>query len=196
MNKTKKNIDLELITRIKKNDSVALDILFNRYFFLLCDFSFRFVKSVDLAEEAVADVFLNIWLKRGRIEIKTSVKSYLYTAVRNQSINYLKKEKNFYEELELVDKEGIYSTLSADNFIQYEELKKELDKILDKMPNKMRLVFKMSRIDGLSYKEIAEILSISINTVQNHMVKAFKFLSEQYPLLLAAAVLTLTKFSS
>lgn len=178
----RKNItDEELITRITESDSKALELLFKRYYPALCFFSNRFLNNKYLVEEAVSDVFLNIWLKRGRIKIQTSIKSYLYSAVRNQSINYLKKKDYNFEDLEVVDKERIITSLSPDHFLFHEELKNEIEKIIQSLPDKRQLIFRMSRIDGLSYKEIAEILSISINTVQNQMGHAVKYLTEQLP---------------
>ena len=93
---TEKNIDdLVLLDRIKQNDSVALRIIFERYFEPLCFFSFQILKSSELCEESVSDVFTNIWLKRKSIDIKSNFRSYLYTAVKNQSINYLRQEKRY-----------------------------------------------------------------------------------------------------
>lgn len=172
--------DSELLIKIKNNDTNALNILFKRYFSVLCYFSFQFVKSRDLTEEVVSDVFLNIWLKRGSIVIKSSLKAYLFTAVRNQSINYMKKKDYHFEELEIVDKEGKISSLRADDFLIYKDLENEIENIVQKLPEKRQLIFRMNRFEGLSYKEISEILSISINTIQNHMVKAVKFMSKQH----------------
>ncbi len=89
----KYNADEDLLSQIKHNDSGALKVLFEKYFAALCYFSNKFVRNTDLAEEAVSDIFLNIWLKKGKIEITTSLRAYLYTAVRNQSLNYLKQNK-------------------------------------------------------------------------------------------------------
>lgn len=173
--------DEELLRQIKNNDSGALKVLFEKYFSQLCYFSKQFVKNTDLAEEAVSDIFLNIWLKRGKIEITTSLRAYLYTAVRNQSLNYLKQNKIHFEEMEIAETEGKMSESDADRLVNFEELKNEIDIILRQLPKKREIVFRMNRIEGLSYKEIAEILSISVNTVQNQMVKAVKFISGQYP---------------
>ncbi len=177
----KHNDDAELLRLIKKDDSGALKILFEKYFSALCFFASHFVKNTDLAEEVVSDIFLNVWLKRGKIQINVSLKSYLYTAVRNQSLNYLKKKNQSFEDIEVADREGEISYLGADDFIFYQETKDEIETLLQKLPEKREIIFRMNRLDGLSYKEIAEILSISVNTVQNQMVKAVKFLSEQYP---------------
>lgn len=173
--------DEELFQHIKRDDPKALKILFERYFCSLCHFACTFVKNTNLAEEVVSDVFLNIWLKKGTLEIQINLKSYLYTAVRNQSINYLKRKRFHLEDIETVVKENKISDLHADQLITSEELKNDIYTLLRQLPEKRQIIFKMNRIDGLSYKEIAEILSISINTVQNQMVEAVKFLSKQYP---------------
>jgi RNA polymerase sigma-70 factor (ECF subfamily) len=171
--------DLELFNKIKQNNSKALDELFTRYYRGLCHFSFKIVKNIELAEEAVADVFLNIWLKRDEIEIKSSLKAYLFTAARNQSLNYHKKNSRiFFEDLELLENENLPSDLAADHSVNLNSTLEEIESIVGQLPEKRQLIFRMNRFDGLSYKEIAEILSISINTVQNQMVKAVKFMLE------------------
>ncbi|HOI30669.1 MAG TPA: RNA polymerase sigma-70 factor [Melioribacteraceae bacterium] len=177
----KQKTDEELLLLISRDDHKALEILFNRYYQALCFFSNRFLNNKYLVEEAVSDVFLNIWLKRGRIQITSSIKAYLYTAVRNQSINYLKKKDYNFEDLEVVDKEKVIASLSPDHFIYHEELKNEIEKIILNIPEKRQIIFRMNRIDGLSYKEIAEVLSISVNTVQNQMGHAVKYLAEHLP---------------
>jgi len=171
--------DEYLLAQIKDSNAKALDRLFSKYYHTLCDFSFNFVKNIQLAEEAVADVFLNIWLKRGKLEVTSSLKAYLFTAVRNQSLNYLKKEKYPFDNIELADQAVLTSPLRADDFLRFEELKAELDAVLQKLPEKMRMVFKLSRIDGLTYKEIADIMAISVNTVQTHMSRAATHLSQE-----------------
>lgn len=181
MNFLKSISDNELVHRITDGDKRSLDLLFKRYYQRLCFFSLQFVKNKNLAEEVVSDIFLNIWLKRGRLNITSSVKAYLYTAVRNQSINYLKKKDLNYEDLEVVDKESVIASLSPDHFLIYDELKDEIENMIKNLPEKRQLIFRMNRIDGLSYKEIAEILSISVNTVQNQMIEAVKYMTKQLP---------------
>jgi RNA polymerase sigma-70 factor (ECF subfamily) len=173
--------DEELLYRIKCDDSKALKILFERHFSALCSFAFRFVKTGYLAEEVVSDVFLNIWLKKNKIEIKMNLKTYLYTAVRNQSLNYLKKQNPSFEDIETAEKENVISERQADSVVIHKELINNIDTLLRQLPEKRQIIFRLNRIDGLSYKEIAEILSISVHTVQNQMVEAVKFLAKKYP---------------
>jgi len=172
--------DEDLFQCIKREDAKALKILFERYYSPLCHFAFKFVQEVHLAEEVVSDVFLALWLKKQTIEIRLNLRAYLYTAVRNQSLNYVKKNKILFEDIETVLHENNTSDLNADRIVLDEEMKGDVDAILQRLPEKRQLIFRMNRIDGFSYKEIAEILSISIHTVQNQMVAAVKFLTDQY----------------
>jgi RNA polymerase sigma-70 factor (ECF subfamily) len=181
MQENRHSTDEELFQHIKNDDAKALKILFERYFSSLCYFACKFVKNVHPAEEVVSDVFLNLWLKKEKIEIKINLRTYLFTAVKNQSLNYLKTNKIHLEEIDTADKESKTSDLNADRAVMYEELKNDLDALLRQLPEKRQIIFRMNRIDGLSYKEIAEILSISIHTVQNQMVAAVKYLTGQHP---------------
>ena len=181
MQNTNDSTDEELLRRMKHDDPQALKILFERYYSSLCRFAFRFVKTIHLAEEAVSDVFLALWLKKDNIEIRTNLKTYLYTAVRNQSINYGKHRTFLFEDIETADAQDAITELHPHAHMVYEELKDDIDALLRQLPEKRQIIFRMSRMDGLSYKEIAEILSISIHTVQNQMVAAVKFLSGHSP---------------
>jgi len=181
MQKSKHITDEELLRRIKQDDSMALKVLFQRYYSTLCRFAFRFVNITHLAEEVVSDVFLNVWLRKKNIEIRTNLRTYLFTAVRNQSLNYLKHNTFSFEDIETVDEKNVISELHPHAHMIYEELKDNVDALLKQLPEKRQIIFKMNRIDGLSYKEIAEILSISVNTVQNQMVAAVKFISGHHP---------------
>jgi RNA polymerase sigma-70 factor, ECF subfamily len=180
MQENKHISDEELYQRVKSDDARALKTLFERYFSALCRFAVRFVKQPHLAEEVVSDVFLNIWIKKEKVEIKINLKTYLYTAVRNQSLNYVKKNKIHVEDIETAVRENITSDLTADAFITTEELTGSVNELLQRLPEKRQIIFKMNRIDGLRYHEIAEVLSISIHTVQNQMVAAVKFLSDRH----------------
>ncbi len=174
--------DTELFSLIKENNSKALRVLFERYFIRLCEFSNFYVKNITLAEEVVADVFSNIWINRKKIKIKTNLKAYLYTSVRNRSINCVVKERRNREIFENLDQQ---INLIAENSpyldLSLMELENAIESLIQKLPPKRQLIFRMNRIYGLKYKEIAELLSISVNTVQNHMVKAIEFLMSHYP---------------
>jgi RNA polymerase sigma-70 factor, ECF subfamily len=175
--------DEELFDLMKKDNSNALKLLFSRHYENLCYFAFTYLKERSVAEEAALDVFANVWEKRKNIVITGKVKTYFYTAVKNYSLNYLQKNRVFFERLDDVDRLLIGSQPGADDPVYYEELKQEIDKLIDRLPEKRKLIFKMNKYDGLSYQEIASILSISVSTVKNQMIKAVKHLNSNFPAL-------------
>ncbi|MBI3124589.1 MAG: RNA polymerase sigma-70 factor [Ignavibacteriales bacterium] len=181
MDKENNEEDFQLLDHIKKDDPLALKALFIKYYNPLCYFSFQIVKSTELSEETVSDVFAELWIKRNRINVQTSFKSYLYTAVKNRSINYYKQEKRLAEALKPNQLHLITSQTETDHIVNQQDLEKQIEELLKQLPEKRGLIFRMNRIDGLSYQEIADILSISIHTVQNQMIKAVKFMAEQFP---------------
>jgi RNA polymerase sigma-70 factor, ECF subfamily len=169
--------DAELFTRIKKNDAGALRTLFERYYQALCRFSASIVKNTETAEETVSDVFAELWLKRGTIELRSALRPYLYTAVKNRSLNSLRSSGAALVPFDCLEVDPVGSDSTADGPLLYKELELSIEALIDRMPERRRLIFCMTRIDGLSYQETADILSISIHTVQNQMVEAVKFLA-------------------
>ncbi len=172
--------DLELFENIKKDDVRSFEILFESYFTRLCSFACQIVNRVQIAEEIVSSVFTTIWLRRKEINIEKSVRSYLFRSVRNLSINYIKSEKKKYVDIddELLDSKEELG--QPDSKLTFQELEAEIEVIICKMPKQRQRIFRLSRIDGLKYMEIAEKLKISVNTVQNHMVEANKYMARQY----------------
>jgi len=169
--------DATLLEGIKRNDQKALELLYEKYYTALCNFSYTFAQSVEAAEEIVSDVFLNLWLKRKTLHIKSNCKSYLFVAVKNQSLNYLMSNKVKFEGLDNLDHAMHPNTDSTYSKILYQEFEKQIDNMLEALPPQRRAIFKLNRIDGLKYLEIAEVLSISVNTVQKQMTEAIKFLA-------------------
>lgn len=170
--------DYKLFTAIKHGNKAALACLFDKYYHRLCDFAFLYVKSVDLAQEVVSNVFFDLWMKRDDLCIYKNPKSYLFICARNQCINFLKKER--LSQIEpLSVQENIGGENQTESDLYYKELLGIVDTIINKMPSQMQIVFKLNKFENLRYKEIGLILSISPNTVQNHMVKANKFIAKR-----------------
>lgn len=128
-------------------------------------------------------MFINVWEKRKSIQITGFVKPYLYTSVKNRALNYLRDNRLYIDQLDSVDQLTLTMLGNSDDKINYDELKNVIDGLIDSLPEKRRLIFKMNRFDELTYKEIADILSISESTVKNQMMKAVRFLNTQYPIL-------------
>jgi RNA polymerase sigma-70 factor (family 1) len=138
----------------------------------LVSYSYSFVKNDFLAEEVVGNVMLQLWENRLKFEKIIDVKSYLYTMVRNGSLLILKKEKKVVE----LDDDLSHETLDFDYNIAEEELYSTLIEALNSLPEKCKEVFELSCIEGLKYKDIAQQLDISINTVKSQRARAIELL--------------------
>lgn len=167
--------DKILLDNLKKNKESAFDELFRKYFKNLTYFAMKMVKNRELAEEVVQDLFVNFWEKRHQLELKVSIKAYLYRAVYNNCIHASKKLK-LHDSSELTLANEL--TEDFDNLLEKNELETRIFGLIEKLPEKCREIFKLSRFEELKYKEIAEQLKISIKTVETQMSRALKFLKE------------------
>lgn len=147
----------------------------------MCYFSFNYVKDPEAGEDIVSEMFFNLWEKRKHLLITGKVKPYLYTSVKNRSLNYLRNNKYNKTDIDSVDQITLTMLSQPDDKVNYDDLKHAIDAIIDSLPEKRKLIFQMSRFDELTYKQIAEILLISESTVKNQMMKAVRFLDENYP---------------
>lgn len=165
----------QILTLLKDGKEKGIEILFEQYFKLLCLRAIRVVKHQEVAEDLVQELFLEIWNKRETINIKSSFKSYLSRSIVNRSLNWLRANKQIFEDAEtgLMHTTDNYS-ISAE--LQKEELETYINGCIDDLPEKCRQVFVLSRFEQLSYKEIAAKLEISVKTVENQISKALKLL--------------------
>lgn len=148
------------------------------FFDRLYKFAFSILHSSEFAEEAVNDVFLNIWQKRSSLKNIESLKNYLFISTKNTSFNYLskfRKERNTTLDDVLVRFE--IDELTPETALFTNEVRIEIEQAINQLPPKTKLVFQMAKVEGLKYKEIAEILGISVNTIDNHIATAIKKLS-------------------
>ena len=182
MRDTKVSSDIKLYEKIKVGETKSFNILFERYYQPLCNFAFLYLKSKELSEEVVCDVFTKIWHKRSEIFIRESIKSYLYKSTRNAIVSYFRTKKLLINPgLDELDREDF---ITPETLLLNRELEENIQKLLGGLPKKAGLVFRMKRVDGLKYKEIAEILDISEKTVENHIttaIKKIKLMLEQNP---------------
>lgn len=155
-----------------KDDKEAFKKLFTNFFAPLCVFAQRYVENRTTSEDIVQDVFFNIWKNRKNLDIRTSTRNFLITSVKNSCIDSLRRK----------EVESRYMTVQADNMNEAEtedlyaisELEEAINKALEKLPDKIRLVFEMSRFQELTYAEIAQQQDISVKTVEAYMTKALK----------------------
>jgi RNA polymerase sigma-70 factor, ECF subfamily len=167
-------VKTEILDKIKQGDPEAFEVIYKTYYSQLCKFVFKFVKSKDASEDLVQNVFLNIWKNHESLELRGEISSYLFTAVRNQALNYLKQQRTkseYFEKNEYSDREN---DLSPDQEYIISEIEKALEDSIEKLPEKCRLIYTMNRQLGLKYSQIAELLGISIKTVETQMYRAVK----------------------
>jgi RNA polymerase sigma-70 factor (ECF subfamily) len=168
------NTDAELLLFIKEDDEKAFRILYERYWKKLLLQAFIKLRSTEEAEEIVQTIFINIWKRRHTIELKYSFHTYVasmlkYEVLRRLAIQKKEKERRLNTPyLQVVEDNG---TLE---WLDYEQLCDQIEKEVKLLPEKCRLVFRLSREEGLTEKQIGESLSIAPKTVQAHLGKALK----------------------
>ena len=172
---TNKTTDTELIAGIQKSDKVAFRILFDRYYKLLLGTAINILKDVDSGKDSVQEVFIQLWKNRENITINSTIENYLKRAVINRSLNQVKFRKRF--DGEPLETEHS-SKDSANTRIETKELEEVIEKAIQTIPEKSRLVYILKRQEGLSLKEIAEQMDISPKTVENQLTKALKILKD------------------
>ncbi len=166
------NTDEQLMIRMSNDDNLALELLFKKYYPQLVRFAYEIVKSKDQAEDMVQEVFVKIWHKRASITITSQVKSYLFVAVKNHCFNQLKLNERKYWMDEGMENDIRISTNESPSRIDAKQLEQNIQSAIDALPPRCGLIFKMSRFEEKTYKEIADILDLSVKTVENQMGKA------------------------
>lgn len=171
--------DAELARRMRLGDERALETIFRMYYPGLVGFARRYVKTTEIAEELVQDLFLKVWSRRSSLGEIDSVKTYLFRAARNTALNHLRRRRLEHEWLE---KEGTtiteHQTLEGDEAVTESDITAAVRAAVDRLPPRCREVFMLSRDGGLTYGEIAKSLGISIKTVETQMGRALKALRE------------------
>ena len=138
----------------------------------------RFVRSPDVAEELVQDLFLKLWAKREQLSDIETFRTYLYRAARNQALNWLRRQKleRRWQEEHTGNDEATTTTQLADEDASEHEVAAAVRAAIDRLPPRCREVFLLSRDGGLTYAEIARTLEISVKTVETQMGRALKSL--------------------
>ncbi len=154
--------------------------IFRKYRPGLLAFANSILNNIDDAEEVIHDVFIAFWNQGSLRDIEESgVKSYLFTSVKNRSLNHIKKAKLNYTDLpEYVDFVDLSPNVLRE--IEGREVEQRIHKIIDELPEKCRQIFIMSRVYELSHKEIATILEVSPKTVENQVGLALKFIRKYF----------------
>ena len=163
-------------TLLAQRDETAFEQVFKTYFKRLHAYAFTILRNEEEAEEMVQQVFFKLWERNENLSLTGSVSSYLYRAVHNESLNYIKHQK-------VRSNHQLHVAYSMKNEVEHPakkviagELEKKIHAALNELPEQCRTIFQMSRFDELKYREIADKLGISVKTVENQMGKALKLL--------------------
>lgn len=174
-----KHIDCLAVKKLKNGDIKAFDELFNKYSQKLFNFSVKYLKSAEEAEEVTQEVFLYIWEKREGLKPDNSFNSYLFTIAHNiirKHFNRKARDNAFKDEL-------IYELLKQDNnldeIIDYKFLLEKVESVIESLPPRRKEIFIKRKYLGLPVKQIADELGISANTVENQLASAQKQIQEE-----------------
>jgi RNA polymerase sigma-70 factor (ECF subfamily) len=166
-------------TLLAQRDETAFEQLFKTYFKRLHAYAFTILRDEVEAEEMVQQVFFKLWERNENLSLSGSVSAYLYRAVHNESLNYIKHQK-------VRSNHQLHVAYSMKNEVEHPakkvmagELEKKIHTALNELPEQCRTIFQMSRFDELKYREIADKLGISVKTVENQMGKALKLLRQK-----------------
>lgn len=175
------NMETHLVEEIVKGSTDAFKRLFLTYCRPLVLFARRYVNDIHTAENIVQDVFVRIWDKRGQLNPTANIKSYLFTAVKNDALKHLRHAKVVEKHAQHIHQvhTQFNAPLSPEHRLNQKELALAVQEAVGELPEKTRLVFSMSKYHQLTYNQIAQIQEISVKTVETHMGRALKFLRKK-----------------
>ncbi|WPU95750.1 RNA polymerase sigma-70 factor [Mucilaginibacter sabulilitoris] len=189
--------DSEICTRIKQSDHLAYTEIYHRYFDPIFRHAFKKLRDEDAAKDIVQDVFTNLWLKRSAYNIESNPAGYLYTSVRNGIFNFWAKKEirsSYWDSCaddHYIDR---YTNASTDYKIREQQLAAYIERQLMGFSPRMREIFKLSRKDHLSHREIAEQLNTTEANVSKQVGNALKILRAKIGTMIFLFLIVLTCF--
>ncbi|HAO48568.1 MAG TPA: RNA polymerase sigma-70 factor [Runella sp.] len=169
--------DERLVEFLREGKIPAFEEIYRRYWYKLYGIAYHQTGVREEAEELVQEVFLTIWNRRSEVVIR-HLDLYLTIAIKNQVYDYIKSQVNYRKYQEYLIFQEIHQNYTTDEIVNYVELAEAVDKVLNLLPEKSAEVFKRSRFENQSVKEIAHGLNLSEKAVEYHITKSLKFLKE------------------
>jgi len=171
--------DFLLIEGLMRRDKVIFDYIFNYYYSSLCAFAMQYLHDRDIVEDLVQDFFVSVWLEAPRLQINTSLKSYLFAGAKNRCLDFQKHNK-------VTEKYKAYILFSSDSednsfdhYFAESELRQAIEKSMTKLSPRCREIFELSRLKGLSNQEISDKLGLSKRTVELQISNSLKILRKE-----------------
>jgi len=162
-----------LLHTIILDDTISFEEIYRQYWSKLYIYAFNVLRERDLCEDIVQQVFTDLWAKRHDVQI-SNIHSYLHQSVKYQIFNHFRESK--YKNQLLMEFDLINTQDRIDESYEKQELKNQIKEVIYQLPEQRRVIFEMSRYEGLSNKEISEHLSISVQTVKNQISESLKFI--------------------
>lgn len=176
-------ISKQTIRELKEGNESAFKNIYDEFYGMLLYVSQQYVIEKDEAKDAVQNAFVKLWESRAEINEDANIRNFLFTIVKNNSLNYLRKQEVILKAKESLKQQEIllqYEALSRFNFdeLEIKELKEKVNAAIENLPVHCKTVFKLKRFEHLKNQEIAEKLGVSVKTVEAHMTKAMRLLRE------------------
>jgi RNA polymerase sigma-70 factor, ECF subfamily len=163
-----------LLQKLKEGDIRALEVIFNQHYGNLCRYLLLLFKNQLLVEHIAQDIFVYLWENRQSIEIKSSLESYLYSAGRYKALNQVRNANRRATLNQFIAETQTNEEKTSDSILELKELEQIINDAISTLPERCQKIFRLSREEDMSYKEIAQMLNISVNTVENQMAIALK----------------------
>jgi RNA polymerase sigma-70 factor, ECF subfamily len=170
--------ETELLERLRAGHEPAYDTIFRTYYPQLVGLADAMLGDRAEAEESAQEVMLELWRRRAKLVIDTSLRAYLFRATRNRALNRIRHERVIREGAVHAPSEPAIAARADDNLVQA-EIDAALHRAVAELPPRCREVFELSRVHGLRYGEIARVMEISVKTVEAQMGKALKTIRKQ-----------------
>lgn len=167
--------DLQLLVLVRKDNGLAFQEIYNRYWRALYNASYQKLQSTQLAEEMVQETFLNLYIKRETVQVTDSLSPYLHSVLKNKVIDEIRKQISSKKYQETLSVQPPVTAITSHDLLEQKEVKEKIIEFSETLPEKCREVFLMKQQD-LSNKMIAEILQVSEKTVEGHVSRARKLL--------------------
>lgn len=181
-------IEKGIIEKFKEGNARAFDEIYHQYSKKVYNFALGLLKDKDIAGEIVQEVFVNLWEKRNNVDITLNFENYLFAMAYNSIRKYFRKKSIETKVKDFLLKNPPEFIENTDGVVIYNELLELANKTIEKLPAKRKIVYKLSRQEGMKIKEIAGRLNISTRTAETHLSKALKYLKEE---LVSISLLTL-----
>lgn len=162
-----------------KLDYQSFEKLFKDYYPYLCSFARKYIDDLDECKDIVHNVFLNLWNKRDELDTHTTLKSYLFKSVHNRCLNHIRDNKKIVHHDMPMESHALGGYIESTDYVEVSELETRIKNAIDDLPENCRRIFILSRFEEKKYAEIAEIMQVSIKTVEAQMTRALKTLREK-----------------